>query len=234
MRAKLIFLFWRVWHHMNNIVHGDGKASVSASVPYLVNYLNSFNFVADPKADNKGKTPLLPDNAIVHPDSSGPSSWVAPRFGDVNGNVDAGWDALSRKAEIDVIIRDHEGTVILSEWKPIHSCMCAEEAEIHAVIVGLKHLIHLNCWPTIIESDCLRVVQALSSQEANRSGFWCLYEEARELLKIFTQISVVKVPRSSNLAAHSLAQLGKSGASGILCGATPSCVSDTVVHDCNV
>ena len=122
-------------------MHGDGKASVSASVPYLVNYLNSFNSVADPKADNKGKTPLLPDNAIVHPGSSGLSSWVAPRFGDVKANVDAGWDALSRKAGIGVIIRDLDGTVILSEWKPIHSCMCAEEAEIHAVIVGLKHLI---------------------------------------------------------------------------------------------
>jgi hypothetical protein len=36
-RSKIIFLLWRVWHHRNNIVHGDGKASVSASVPYLVN-----------------------------------------------------------------------------------------------------------------------------------------------------------------------------------------------------
>lgn len=41
-RPKIIFLLWRTWHHRNNIVHGDGKASVSASVPYLVNYLHSF------------------------------------------------------------------------------------------------------------------------------------------------------------------------------------------------
>ena len=112
--------------------------------------------------------------------------------------------------------------------------MCAEEADIHAVIAGLKQLIHLRCWPAIIESDCLRVVHVLSSQEVDKSGFWCLYEEARELLKIFTQIFVVKVPRSSNRVAHSLAQLGKSGASGSLCGATPICVSAAVAHDCNL
>jgi hypothetical protein len=32
-RSRIIFLLWRAWHHRNNIVHGDGKASVAASVP---------------------------------------------------------------------------------------------------------------------------------------------------------------------------------------------------------
>jgi hypothetical protein len=43
MRAKVIFLLWRAWHHRNNIVHGDRKASVSASVSFLSNYLTSFS-----------------------------------------------------------------------------------------------------------------------------------------------------------------------------------------------
>jgi hypothetical protein len=34
-RAQIIFLLWRVWHHHNNIVHGDGKASIAASISYL-------------------------------------------------------------------------------------------------------------------------------------------------------------------------------------------------------
>jgi hypothetical protein len=36
-RANIIFLLWRVWHHRNNKVHGDGKASLFASIPYLTN-----------------------------------------------------------------------------------------------------------------------------------------------------------------------------------------------------
>jgi hypothetical protein len=47
-----------VWHHHNNIVHGDGKAFVSAPVPYLVNYLESFSSTSDPKVDVKGKSPI--------------------------------------------------------------------------------------------------------------------------------------------------------------------------------
>jgi hypothetical protein len=60
MCAKVMFLLWRVWHHRNNIVHGDGKASASASVPYLVNYLESFSPVSDPHVDVKREKVLSP------------------------------------------------------------------------------------------------------------------------------------------------------------------------------
>jgi hypothetical protein len=67
---KVIFLLWRTWHHRNNIVHGDGKASVSASIPYLRNYLNSFNSATCDSFDSKGKALSRP----VHSSSSeGPS-----------------------------------------------------------------------------------------------------------------------------------------------------------------
>jgi ribonuclease HI len=234
MCAKVMFLLWRVWHHRNNIVHGDGKASVSASVPYLVNYLETFSTVSDPKVDVKGKSVLPLGNDL---DPAGPdaiSAWVAPRIGEVKANVDAGWDALSRTAGIGVIIRDHNGHVIMLEWMPIKGCTSAEEAEIHAALAGLKRLINLRRWPTTLESDCSQVVQTITTSTIERSGFWCLYEETRELLKIFTQITVSKIDRVSNYASHSLAHLGKSGDSGILFGATPICASDAVAQDCNL
>ena len=43
-RTKLIFLLWRTWHHRNNVIHGDGKASIAAFVPFLQNYVASFLF----------------------------------------------------------------------------------------------------------------------------------------------------------------------------------------------
>jgi hypothetical protein len=46
VRARIIFLFWRAWHHRNNVIHGDGKASVTASVQFLVNYQSSFAAVS--------------------------------------------------------------------------------------------------------------------------------------------------------------------------------------------
>jgi hypothetical protein len=44
----------------------------------------------------------------------------------------------SKKAGVGVVIRDHRGQVILSEWKPITGCTSAEEAEVHAFLAGLK------------------------------------------------------------------------------------------------
>jgi ribonuclease HI len=151
--------------------------------------------------------------------------------GEVQANVDAGWDANSERTGIGIIIRDHEGGVILSEWKPIHDCMCAEEAEVHAIIAGLEHLIDLRRWPASLESDSLRATRVLTSSDVDRSMSWCLYEEARDLLRIFNHITVSRVGRDSNRAAHSLAQLGKTGVSGVLWGATPICASAVVASE---
>jgi hypothetical protein len=55
-RAEVIFLFWRTWHHRNNIVHGDGKASIAVSIPFLSNYLESFGTASSSVFDPKGKS----------------------------------------------------------------------------------------------------------------------------------------------------------------------------------
>jgi hypothetical protein len=39
MRDKLMFIWWRAWHHRNNVIFSDGKASVQTSICYLQNYL---------------------------------------------------------------------------------------------------------------------------------------------------------------------------------------------------
>jgi hypothetical protein len=135
---------WRVWHHRNNIVHGDGKASISASVSFLVNYLESFSFTADPKVDGKGKNPLPGDMLSNSAGLATSSNWEAPRAGKVKANVDGGWDALSKKAGFGLIVRDDAGRVIVSEWKQIAGCNSAEEAEVHAILAGIKQLMNLR------------------------------------------------------------------------------------------
>jgi ribonuclease HI len=234
MRAKVIFLLWRVWHHRNNVVHGDGKASISASVPYLVNYLHSFSSNPDLLVDVKGKKPISLDGPHVPADPDSAHVWVAPRPGVVKANVDTSWDARSGKAGFGLIIRDHLGQAVISEWRPQFGCISAEEAEVHAVLAGLKRLISLGRWPAILETDCLRIVQTLACIDMDRSASWCLLEEARELLKIFSLISVHKVDRRCNGEAHNLAQLGRSGDSGICFDATPNCVLDPVANLLNM
>ena len=83
--------------------------------------------------------------------------------------MDAGWDSTSQIGGTGIIIRDHLGKVLLTEWKFLKSCGSAEEAEVLACLDGLRHLINLRRWPATLESDCLRAVMALSSQDEEQS-----------------------------------------------------------------
>ncbi|XP_047083837.1 translation initiation factor IF-2-like [Lolium rigidum] len=68
-----------------------------------------------------------------------------------------------------------------------------------ACLEGLK-TIHLHyCERAVLESDCLRVVQTLTSDERNISQFWSIILDAKGLLWAFDHISVRKVARESKL-----------------------------------
>ena len=56
-RIKLMLLFWRIWHHRNDIVFGKGDSIISVSVAFLENYLVSLNTSAanDSSVSSKGK-----------------------------------------------------------------------------------------------------------------------------------------------------------------------------------
>jgi hypothetical protein len=41
MRCKMMFLWWRAWHHRNNNIFDDGLASVQNSISFLQNYLTT-------------------------------------------------------------------------------------------------------------------------------------------------------------------------------------------------
>ncbi|KAM0864854.1 hypothetical protein ACQ4PT_043630 [Festuca glaucescens] len=178
--------------------------------------------------------------AVRHPNSStpnstagslGPPSWTAPVEGSLKANVDDGWDDLSKKVGLGIVIRDHSGGVLLTEWKFITSCASAEEAEMLALLSGIKHLLALGSGPAIVESDCLRAVQTISGTGREFSGGWALFQEARDLLRVFGNISVSKVDRVCNGVAHVLAQLGKSGFNGLLRDAAPPYVEELITLD---
>jgi hypothetical protein len=91
--------------------------------------------------------------------------------------------------------------------------------------------VSLRCWLASLETDCLRVVHAITSISEERSACWTSILEIRELLKVFQDISILKVDRVCNGVAHVLAQLGISGLSDCLRDSAPDCVQDLIVLD---
>jgi hypothetical protein len=81
VRARIIFLLWQAWHHRNNIVHEYGKASVSASIPYMRNYLESFNVATYATSDPNGKSPVMLDT----------HKFFCGSFGEMSLDSSRGW-----------------------------------------------------------------------------------------------------------------------------------------------
>ncbi|KAK1696634.1 hypothetical protein QYE76_013331 [Lolium multiflorum] len=129
-------------------------------------------------------------------------------------NVDAGWNEGEKLVGLGVVIRDAHGQVVQSSWHHIPSCSSAEEAEALACLEGLKSIQLLYYDRAVVESDCLSVVQALTSDDRNLSHCWSTVLDAKGLQRAFDHISVSKIDRVSNGVAHSIAQLGKSGFGG--------------------
>jgi hypothetical protein len=77
MRVKLLFLLWRTWHHRNNAVHGDGKASIAASVPFLQSYVDSLQ-PGTSAPDPKGKSAIVANSPAPVMETQAPSNWLAP------------------------------------------------------------------------------------------------------------------------------------------------------------
>jgi ribonuclease HI len=230
MRVKLLFLFWRTWHHRNNVIHGDGKASIAASVLFLQSYVLLVH-AGVPDPDRKGKLSMLPPCKSSQATLEAPSNWVAPDVGWVKVNTDAGWCAADATGGVGVVVRDEKGAIPFSEWKTIAGCSSAEEAEVLACLDGLRYLAAHPHQRGILETDCARVVAVLLSSDEDRSAHWCLFQEARALLNMLLEVKVCEVSRVSNRVAHELAQLGKSEC-GVLREAVSSCVLGVLMLDC--
>jgi hypothetical protein len=57
MRDKLMFIWWRAWHHRNNIIFSEGKVSFKNSISFLQNFLATSQNLkkGDIVVDRKGK-----------------------------------------------------------------------------------------------------------------------------------------------------------------------------------
>lgn len=194
-RVKLLFLLWHTWHHHNNVVHGDGKACIAASGPFLQNYIQSIK-PEMPAPDACGKTPMYtPRSPVLGRDTEAVSKWQAPCCGWIKVNVDVGWDAASSSGGIGMIVRDAAGAGLYSEWSGLAACASAEEAELLACIRGIRYLMENPLQLGILESNCARIISVLSLVQTDRSAHWSLFSEAKELLNILPEVKLSKVGR---------------------------------------
>lgn len=130
------------------------------------------------ESDPKGKKPLYKAESSTLPyQRPQPVAWTKPPQDWFKLNIDGSFIESTGQGEAGAIARDWNGKVIFSVGVRIHGRGDAEEAEAHALLLGLRQLHDVYQGPVMAETDCAAVVGALASGEMNRSNCWALYEE---------------------------------------------------------
>ncbi|CAM0911999.1 unnamed protein product [Alopecurus aequalis] len=237
MRAKLLLLWWRVWHLRNNSIFGDGKCGIQQSSFFLKSYLTSVQDIRHTEilVDPKGKAPLFTlDEIKEHGNDKLTHCWTKPAAGWAKLNFDAGFLEEENTGLWGAMLRDDIGRVLLSAWVCIPRCQSGEAAEAIAAVHSLQAVLAHHHGPIHLENDCLSLISEINGKGCSKSALAGTVTEIKELLGFLTDFVVSKVQRDGNRVAHSLARLGHVELDGqLLIGSVPYWVMDLANDDCN-
>jgi ribonuclease HI len=62
------------------------------------------------------------------------------------------------------VVRDVYGNVHVAAWRTITNVASAEEAEALACLDGIRLAVEVTSSPTVVETDCSTLVQAMNGQ----------------------------------------------------------------------
>ena len=235
-----MFIWWRAWHHRNDIIFDKGDASIDNSIRFLQNYLASLQNIAHgcETRDRKGKEKVHQEKLIKHHSSTQEKevkeSWGKPEEGWVKCNVDASFSSSDMAGAWGAILRDHNGSIIASAWDRINHCNSAALGEAIACLEGLKLSLAHSDSDIIIETDCSAVLEAFKEDSTNRTEVRLIAKEFKLKKPPDRQVNLLKISRNCNFAAHDLCQFGRRELSGgVLKSSVPECVSKSALNDCN-
>lgn len=147
-------------------------------------------------------------NALLRPqaDGDGDVVWAKPQPDTVKVTVDAAIFENRDETGFGVVARDSTGALIQTKTMIKQGLVSPVLAEAMAVKEALSWIDSMR-WPkTVLESDCLVVIQAIRSLTPMRSHFGLIIEECRRLLSQSNKVYLHFIKRSANMVAHQLAR----------------------------
>uniref|UniRef100_A0A803Q017 RNase H type-1 domain-containing protein n=1 Tax=Cannabis sativa TaxID=3483 RepID=A0A803Q017_CANSA len=213
---------WAIWTSRNKALHGSSIQDGKNTATFAKDYVDKVRVHSAKPHQHATKSPA-PFSAAVHssnvPDlpaatycrivqdptaatssSFAPNdhvSWHPPPHSGVKINVDAAVNSVSKQLEIGAIVRNHHGQVLAALSMPAQGDFRSDEMEAKALFHSLNWALQHQIRITHIETDALRVFQALTSSSRDLSCFSDLISDVRCLLSFFPKafISHVKKKR---------------------------------------
>ncbi|GJN38324.1 hypothetical protein PR202_gb27354 [Eleusine coracana subsp. coracana] len=109
---------------------------------------------------------------------------------------------LTGKAGLGVVMRDSQGTALLTSWRVLFDSTSAEEVEAMACREGLELAAEWENKKSIVKSDCLSVITMVNSKEDSRSVLWHIIRDIKEVGAKLPEVIFRAVKRERNRVAH--------------------------------
>jgi hypothetical protein len=207
--------FWHIWDARNKSREGEGMLNpscIAAKIKVYVELISTFLY----------KPPPL---NRCEPSSSTPK-WVLPLEGTVFVNVDKATFASTRKMGVGIVVRDHNGNIIVACGEQINEVIIPEMVEALAIRRAISFSLDEGFSRVIIGLDCL-VVQRIGSSMSDRSLCGPVIEDVK-LAKSLESCVFHHVYGVLNVAAHNLARECEFSSDAVWRGVPPVGIQEAI------
>ena len=156
----------------------------------------------------------------------------SPTAGTWKLNTDASFIPSMWESAVGFIVRDYRGLVAVSGGNRLPSCKDPEEAELAAILHGLSVVSKIYLGPLCVETDCASILALLDFKLHNQSTLFPLVTDSRDLMKMFSEVTIKAVRRSSNNLAHELAALARIHGDYKCIGDVPLTLKPLLMENC--
>ncbi|XP_074346427.1 uncharacterized protein LOC141685211 [Apium graveolens] len=192
-QTEVVTLCWEIWRARNEVVWNKKSSTVNRVVAETKQYLTQWKM-----AQSRSTNALLQPQA----DGDGAVVWVKSQPDTVKVTVDAAIFENRDETGFSVVARDSTGTLIQAKTVIKQGLISPVLAEAMAVKEALSWIDTMK-WPrSVLESDCLVVVQAFRSLTPMRSHFGLIIEECLRLLSQSNKVYLHFIKRSANMVSH--------------------------------
>jgi ribonuclease HI len=164
-------------------------------------------------------------------ESNKPEKWTPPPPGEVLANVDAALFADRRRMAMGAVFRDHSGNCLAAASEPLAGFTSPELAEALALHRAVSIAADKGYDKVTFTSDCLSLIQRLSSPNPDRSPVGLVVKDIKRLVAGFSSATFRHVRRSLNEAAHTLARTCDVSGLGFIYDFAPDCIRKTLCID---
>ncbi|XP_021747924.1 uncharacterized protein LOC110713788 [Chenopodium quinoa] len=181
-------LCWSIWTARNKWLFKGKACDAKASVKYVT------KLVAELQKEDQS---IMVEGSTRH-------KWKPPQENWVKLNVDGG-AAEGRGASVEAVVRDCYGEAKVAVAWRMEERWPHDIAEAMLVLLGLKATTEFGHRRVVVESDCLGLINAISSRERGTSSLHIILDDIYHVTRFFIDASWNFVHRDGNKVAYELA-----------------------------